>query len=90
MPRERLHKILQDLRRELDSTEALTDQDRSMLSGVVDRIRDTIDDSEGSKSENGSVLDSLDSAALHFEAEHPLLTKTLYQISEILRSAGLT
>jgi hypothetical protein len=90
VPRERLHKILQDLRRELDSTEALTEQDRSMLSGVVDRIRDTIDDSDGSKSENGSVLDSLDSVALHFEAEHPLLTKTLYQISEILRSAGLT
>ena len=90
MPKERLQKILHDLSQELESTEALTERDRSMLSNVVVQIRDAIDDSAGPKSENGTVLDSLDSAALHFEAEHPLLTKTLYQISEILRSAGLT
>ena len=89
MPRERLHKILKDLRAELEVTEALTDEDRAHLSGVVDQIRNALDESSGDNDDD-SVLAVIDDAALHFEAEHPRLTKTLYQISEVLRSAGLT
>lgn len=89
MSHERLNNILQDLSTELSTTEALTDEDRSQLAGVVDQIRRVLDESPG---ENGddSVLTVIDDAALHFEAEHPRLTKTLYQISELLRSAGLS
>jgi hypothetical protein len=90
MPRQRLHKILEELRDELDATEALTENDRNKLIGVVDQIRETVGDKGEVDSDDLSLLDALDDAALHFEAEHPRLTKTLYQISEVLRSAGLT
>lgn len=89
MPHERLNKILNDLRAELSRAETLTDEDRSHLSGVVDQIRNVLDDSTD-ENEEESVLAVIDDAALHFEAEHPRLTKTLYQISELLRSAGLS
>jgi hypothetical protein len=85
---ERLQKILQDLRSELSTTEALTEKDRSLLTGVVDQIRGVL--SEHPSNGDESVLAVIDEAALHFEAVHPRLTKTLYQISELLRSAGLS
>ncbi|MGA7305536.1 MAG: DUF4404 family protein [Rhodothermales bacterium] len=88
MSHERLQKILQDLRSELGTAEALTEKDRSLLTGVVDQIRGVL--SEYPPGEDESVLAVIDEAAIHFEAEHPRLTRTLYQISELLRSAGLS
>lgn len=89
MPKERLHKILDDLRAELKSTEALAEDDRSRLRNVVNQIQSALDVPDESEDDDGSLLDALDDAALHFEAEHPKLTRTLYQISELFRSAGL-
>ena len=90
MPRDRLHKILQDLRAELETTEALNEVDKSLLAGVVDNIRSAIEEDGSEDSPDGSILNVLDDAALHFESEHPRLTKALFQISEVLRSAGLS
>lgn len=90
MPQERLHKILDDLRDELQSSDAFAEEDRVRLHGVVNQIQSALEESGESEKGDDSLLAALDDAALHFETEHPRLTKTLYQISELFRSAGLT
>lgn len=90
MSSERLHTILKDLQAELGAAETLSNEDRDMLTGVVDQIHSALGESQADEPEEGSILSTLDDAALHFEAEHPRLTETLYKISELFRSAGLT
>jgi len=90
MSSDRLHSILQALREELSSAGTLSAEDRALLGGVVTQIRDTIGEEGEVDTDDHSLIETLDNAALHFESEHPRLTDTLYQISELLRSAGLS
>lgn len=83
---------LEQLRRELDSTHAATENDttRTMLGGVKDELQRvlTLPDAEQIE-HHESLSEQLQDAAVHVEADHPTLAATLRAAIEILSNSGV-
>lgn len=89
MPREQLHRTLDELHRQLESTADIDASARDHLQAAMQDIRRAL--AESAPSPAGSpptMVDRLNESIDHFEQDHPRLTQTLVQLIEALRRAG--
>jgi uncharacterized protein DUF4404 len=88
MPEKDLTKLLEELRAELGSTQAVDEKGRELLRALNGDIQNLLERSEDGDSDD-SLLERLQESIDHFEATHPTLTSTLSHIMTALNNAGI-
>jgi hypothetical protein len=92
MPREKLRRLLNRLHEELTDAPPMDDTERAMLRDIAEDIRSVLS-AEGDLAETATepnLTRSLGEATAQFEASHPRLVSVLTQISDLLRSIGIS
>ena len=88
MPEKKLTQLLEQLRTELASAEAVDEKGRELLRALNADIQNLL---EHTKSEDSadSLLERLQDTIDHFEVTHPALTSALSHIMTALSNAGI-
>jgi hypothetical protein len=86
-----LHQTLRDLHRELADAPRLDPADRALLEAAVQDIQATLATAGGQQSAapETSPADTLESAAVRIEADHPGLAGAVRSIIDALAKAGI-
>lgn len=86
-----LHQTLRDLHRELAAAPQLDPADRAMLEAALADIQATLAQSPGGAEAAAppSPADTLESAAVRLEADHPGLAGAVRSIVDALAKAGI-
>ena len=89
MERRQLEELLESLHRELGNAEAVDEDSRSLLHGMMDEIRQALERS-GEDADGGSPLNRrLQELALRFETDHPRIAATISQLTDSLAKMGI-
>jgi len=86
--KQRLNQLLEELRSELGSTDALDDQAKEQLRGIAQEIEGAVGSDED-KGLGSEAMKQLEQAAVGFESEHPRLAGILSQITDTLSKLGI-
>ncbi len=86
--KQRLNQLLEELRTELGSSDALDDQAKEQLRGIAQEIEGAVGPDED-KSLGSEAMNQLEQAAVGFESEHPRLAGILSQITDTLSKLGI-
>jgi hypothetical protein len=90
MTKEHLHDLLQELHKELESTDAVDSENRALLAGLVADIRDVLDRSDtGELGTEESLSERLLESARHFEDSHPRLVSAIGRVADALSKSGV-
>jgi len=89
MPERRLRETLDELHRELESTESVEAADRAALERVARDLHELLDREEHEPEEHESLLDQLREATQRFEEEHPSLTAAINRVATALSNIGI-
>jgi quinol monooxygenase YgiN len=82
-----LHKTLRELNNEIESTKPDDEQKQTVLMDIQERVQKVLDEPEGNH--HLDLPDSLQEAALMFEAEYPSLARALETAINSLSAMGL-
>ena len=88
MSREDLHRTLDELHRQLESTDAIDAEARRHLQGAMDDIRAALTKAAADAAPEAGVAERLQQSVVHFEEDHPTLTRALLDLVGALRRAG--
>lgn len=88
MTEKNLTQLLEQLRHELSSAQAVDDKGRELLRALNADIQNLLDRSDDAES-NDKLLDRLQDTIDHFETSHPTLTAALSQMLNSLSNAGI-
>lgn len=88
MTEKNLTQLLEQLRHELSSAQAVDDKGRELLRALNADIQNLLDRSDDAES-NDNLLDRLQDTIDHFETSHPTLTAALSQMLNSLSNAGI-
>ncbi len=92
---ERLHELLEQLHRELETAEDLDADAEAELRAAMQDIRTALAVRAGEEVDEEDVSDAsrhegtLSDAAREFSASHPVLARTIGQLADILGQAGI-
>ena len=90
MTKEHLHDLLQELHKELESTDAVDSENRALLAGLVADIRDVLDRSDtGESGTEESLSERLLESARDFEDSHPRLVSAIGRVADALSKSGV-
>ena len=81
-----LRNLLSQLHVRLGGAKALDDEDRRLLSTVLNDIEKLLAEGQDSSSSDKSGIESL---AVRFEADHPALAESLRRVADALGKAGV-
>ena len=87
MTEKKLTKLLEQLRNELASTQAVDETGRDLLRALNTDIEKLLDRTEAESDD--SLLERLQKTIDHFEVTHPTLTSTLSHLLTALNNAGI-
>ncbi len=85
MNNQELHDLLVKVHDEIEQTDAIDEKSRELLRDLDEHIRNLI---EGEPHAAG-VAEQLEFAIQHFEVTHPVFSKLLTRLMEILSGAGI-
>lgn len=88
MANKKLTKLLEELHKTLDATEAVDDKGRELLRLLDEDIKQLLERSEGSDSDD-SLLERMRETVAHFESTHPAFTSALSNLLTALSNAGI-
>ena len=88
MPRDQLHRTLDELQRQLESTADIDEGAREHLRLAMHDIRRALAAPAPDVEPNPGLVERLREAVTHFEGEHPVLTTSLADLIATLRRAG--
>ena len=86
MPREKLQKLLTDLRQELIVSEQLDEEARAQLRRTAGDIESALESGNNTDMPDAGELQSV---VVGFEAEHPRLARILGSIADTLAKLGI-
>ncbi len=90
MTKEHLHDLLQELHKELESTDAVDSENRALLDGLVADIRDVLSRSDtGESGTEESLSERLLESARDFEDSHPRLVSAIGRVADALSKSGV-
>jgi chromosome segregation ATPase len=89
MSEKKLTQLLEELHKELDSTEAVDEKGRELLRALGADIQELLERSDDSDTDNDSLLERLQESVNHFEATHPALTSAIAHLMTALSNAGI-
>ena len=83
MPEQELDELLEELRSTIAETDTLSDDDRTRLAGLMQRVEAAADQ------DDDGLRDQLDDALSRFEVEHVGLVRTINRIANVLSAGGI-
>lgn len=90
MDEEKLRKLLEQLREEIDNSQNVDEKGKTLLKNTRADIDSYLRNREGHSSlAHPTITERLEEAIAHFEATHPALTSTLTELLNILSNAGI-
>ncbi len=89
MQKRQLEDLLETLHRELGDAEAVDEDSRSLLHGMMDEIRQALERSGKGEDTRGPLNRRLQDLALRFETDHPRIAATLSQLTDSLAKMGI-
>lgn len=90
MSKEHLHELLEELHKELESTESVDSDNRSLLAGLALEIREVLDRAAGDESEGEESLpERLLDVGRDFEDSHPRLVSLIGRVADALSKIGV-
>ena len=90
MTDENLRKLLEQLRTELEQTQAVDEKGQELLRDVNADIRGLLDRTGADIAQvDESTLQRIQTTIDHFEVTHPTITMTLSEVMTILSNAGI-
>jgi len=89
VPKTRLRETLEELERELESSEAVDERSRERLAHVLGEVRELLHEDVELREEHRSLLDRLREATREFEEEHPALAETVGRVATALSNLGI-
>lgn len=90
MPRETLRKALDALHQELESADALSDEDRASLVSAMREIQDALADPDSeADAPTGALSARVYGLIEELEATHPKFAEILRNVSESLSNLGI-
>jgi hypothetical protein len=84
-----LRRRLEELHRELESTEEVDGEARALLGEVLEDIRGLLERSAESRHTHQSLAKRLGDAARHFEESHPTLFALVGRVADTLSNLGI-
>ena len=90
MTKEHLNDLLQELHKELESTDTVDSKNRALLAGLVADIRDVLGRSDtGEPGTEESLSERLLESARDFEDSHPRLVSAIGRVADALSKSGV-
>ena len=90
MTKEHLNDLLQELHKELESTDSVDSENRALLAGLVADIRDVLGRSDtGEPGTEESLSERLLESARDFEDSHPRLVSAIGRVADALSKSGV-
>jgi hypothetical protein len=90
MTKQHLHDLLQELHKELESTDAVDSENRALLAGLVADIREVLGRSDtGEPGTEESLSERLLESARDFEDSHPRLVSAIGRVADALSKSGV-
>ncbi len=89
MQKRQLEELLESLQRELGDAEAVDEDSRSLLHGMMDEIRQALERSSEDEETRGPLNRRLQALALRFETDHPRIAATISQLTDSLAKMGI-
>ena len=90
MSKEHLHELLQELHKELESTDSVDADNRSLLAGLASEIGEVLDSAGGEEPEpEESLGERLLDAGRDFEDSHPRLVSLIGRVADALSQIGV-
>jgi hypothetical protein len=90
MTKEHLNDLLQELHKELESTDAVDSENRALLAGLVADIRDVLGRPDtGASGTEESLSERLLESARDFEDSHPRLVSAIGRVADALSKSGV-
>ena len=91
MSAERLRRLLEQVRAELETTDSIDDEGRELLVSTMEDLAHALErsGSEQRARSDESLRERLEDAARQFETEHPQLFTMLQQLAASLGGAGI-
>ena len=90
MTKEHLNDLLQELHKELESTDAVDSENRALLAGLVADIGEVLGRSDpGEPGTEESLSERLLESAREFEDSHPRLVSAIGRVADALSKSGV-
>ena len=89
MDRNRLDKLLADLRAELTDARGLDEQSRASLRQLAEDVGRLATSAQPAPERHATAIEELENTALRFETEHPRLASVLGQVMDALGRMGI-
>ncbi len=90
MPKEKLRKLLGEIREELEDTDSVEAEDRDLLRGLTADIeRALAADPAGPDTSEASLLDRMNESIERFEGSYPTLSAMLGRVLDQLAKLGI-
>lgn len=89
MPKQKLRDLISELHDELDRAERVDPEAQAMLRGLGDDIERLAGDEPAAPEHHETARERVDEAVVHFQADHPRLTRVLREIADALGRLGI-
>lgn len=89
MPDKRLRELVDELHRELASTDTVPEAERDSLRHLTEDIEQLLGEDESASRHRASAASQFEEAAARFESEHPRLAMVLGEIVDSLARLGI-
>ncbi len=89
MERKNLQRIIENLHRELASTDSIDDESRVLLQELAQDVEKLAGDEDAADVERETTTGQLQTAALRFESEYPKLSMALGEVIDALGRLGI-
>jgi len=89
MPRDKLRRLVAELHGELEHSGPVDEESRELLHGLTADIEELVGHDEPPQAHRESAVEQVSEAAVHFQAEHPQVSRLLREIVDALGRLGI-